>query len=40
MSYIQLYHPEMWDAVLKKFDPEGSYRKKYGYDEDDEQDDK
>ena len=38
MSYIQLYHPDMWEQVLNKYDPEGTYRKKYGVDDDDEDD--
>jgi hypothetical protein len=34
MSYIQLNHPDMWEAILNKYDPEGTFRKKYGVDDD------
>jgi hypothetical protein len=37
MAFVQLYHPDMWEAILKKFDPDGTFRKKYGVDEDDEE---
>jgi hypothetical protein len=28
----------MWEAILNKYDPDGTFRKKYGYD--DEEDEK
>lgn len=34
MAFVQLYYPDMWEAVLNKFDPDGIFRKKYGVDED------
>jgi hypothetical protein len=37
LSFIQLYHPDMWEAILNKYDPEGTYRKKYGADDDEEE---
>ena len=37
MSFIQLNHPDMWEAILNKFDPEGTFRKKYGVDDDEEE---
>jgi hypothetical protein len=37
MSFIQLYHPDMWEGILNKYDPEGTFRKKYGVDDDDEE---
>lgn len=36
MAFVQLYHPDMWEAVLNKYDPNGIFRKKYGVDEDDD----
>jgi FAD/FMN-containing dehydrogenase len=38
MAFVQLYHPNMWEAVLNKFDPNGIFRKKYGVDDDDDDD--
>ncbi|PSN33545.1 hypothetical protein C0J52_25412 [Blattella germanica] len=38
MAFVQLKHPDMWEQVLDKYDPEGNFRKKYGYNEDDEED--
>ncbi|KAJ9585928.1 hypothetical protein L9F63_020436 [Diploptera punctata] len=40
LAYVQLNHPEMFQQVLDKYDPDGTYRKKYGVDEDDEDEDK
>jgi hypothetical protein len=37
MSFVQLYHPDMWEALLKKYDPEGIFRKKYIADDDEEE---
>jgi len=37
MAFIQLYHPDMWEAILNKYDPEGTFRKKYGVDDDEEE---
>lgn len=37
MAFIQLHHPDMWEAILSKYDPEGTFRKKYGIDDDDEE---
>jgi hypothetical protein len=35
MAFVQLYYPDMWEAVLKKFDPDGIFRKKYAVEDDD-----
>jgi hypothetical protein len=37
MSFIQLYHPDMWEVLLNKYDPEGTFRKKYGIADDEEE---
>jgi len=37
MSFVQLYHPDMWEAILTKYDPEGTFRKKYGVSDDQEE---
>lgn len=37
MAFIQLYHPDMWEAILNKYDPEGTFRKKYGIGDDEEE---
>jgi hypothetical protein len=37
LAFIQLYHPDMWEQILNKFDPEGTFRKKYGVDDDEEE---
>jgi hypothetical protein len=39
MAFVQLYYPDMWEAVLNKFDPNGVFRKKYGVDEDEDYED-
>nr|QRI42714.1 chemosensory protein 19 [Agrilus planipennis] len=38
MAFVQLKHPDIWNAILDKYDPEKTFRKKYGYDEDDDED--
>jgi len=37
MSFVQLYHPDMWEAILTKYDPEGIFRKKYVIGDDEEE---
>ena len=37
MAFVQLYHPDMWEAILNKYDPEGTFRKKYGITDDEEE---
>ncbi|XP_069685714.1 ejaculatory bulb-specific protein 3-like [Periplaneta americana] len=39
MAYIQLHHPDVWEAVLNKYDPDGTFRKRYGVDDDDDDED-
>ncbi|XP_047000153.1 ejaculatory bulb-specific protein 3-like [Schistocerca americana] len=40
MAWILENKRNYWDELIAKYDPEGNFRKKYGYDEDDDEEEK
>jgi hypothetical protein len=37
LLYLLEHRPEWWQELLEKFDPDGSFRRKYEYEQDDEE---